>query len=120
MPWTTFTPPTNPTVNLLELVNWEGTFGTRPFDVAVFVEYSNQAISGNPAMYFPEIIFFGAWGDEFVHGRVLRPSPAQLKSGKGPLRLRGRVGNLTVVAKMSQPTGTRHEQTASATFVVTR
>ena len=120
MPLTTFTSPTNPTVTVLELVNWEGTFETQPFDVAVFVEYSDQTTSGNPATYFPAITFFGAWGNELVHGNVLRPSAAQLKSGKGPLRFRGRIGDLTVVAKVSQPTGTRHEQTGSATFVVTR
>ena len=120
MPLTTFTSPTNPAVIILELVNWEGTFRTQPFDVAVFVEYSNQATSGNPATYFPKITFFGAWGNEFVHGSVLRPSAAELRSGKGPLRFRGRVGDLTVVGKVKQPTGTRDEQTGSATFVVTR
>jgi hypothetical protein len=119
-PLNTFPSPTDPGVTVIEVVNWEGILDAKPFDVAVFASYPNQPTSGNPASFYPKITFFGAWGSEFVHGTVPRPSAAELKTGKGPLRFHGKVGKLTVVGKVTQPTGTKREQTGSATFVVTK
>jgi hypothetical protein len=121
MPLTTFSPPpSNPNAFLLELANWEGTLAREPFDVAIFEQYSDQTTSGGPTFSFPTITFFGAWGNELVLGSVDTPSMAQLERGRGPLRFRGTIGDLTVVGKITQPTGTRHGQSDTATFVVTR
>jgi hypothetical protein len=122
MPLTTFNPPpSNPTAPLLlEIANWEGTLGREPFDVAIFLQYPDQAPSDDPTSSYPAITFFGAWGNELVLGSVDAPSRAELKSGRGPLRFRGTVGDLSVVGKLTQPTGTRHEQSGTATFVVSR
>jgi hypothetical protein len=121
MPFTTIVvSPSDPTGSILvEVVNWEGSLGGKPFDVAIFVGYSDQSTTVSPTSIIPKITVLGAWGKELVLGSIT-PSKAELKSGQGPLRFHGRVGDLRVRGEVSQPTGTRRQRSSSATFFVSR
>jgi hypothetical protein len=104
----------------IEFFRWKGTFAGKPFDVGLFGTYHPVTSHSNPAAIFPSIKITGTWGSQAVNGHIVTPSAAQLKSGKGPLRFDGTVGEYKVSGSIPQPTSTgdRTKRTGTATFTI--
>jgi hypothetical protein len=115
----TTTPKPN-SATTIEFFRWKGTFAGEPFDVGLFATYHPATSLSNPAARFPSIKITGKWGSRAVNGHIVTPSAAQLKSGKGPYRFDGTVGEYKVSGSIPQPTGTgdRRKQTGTATFTI--
>ena len=101
----------------LEAAHWKGTFGGKPFSVGVFVQYSSNQSITNPSPTFPTVTIAGRWGSETVKGVVDAPTAAEVKSGNGPLRFTGTVGNFKVSGTVQPPTG-RTSRQSLASFTV--
>jgi hypothetical protein len=98
----------------LEVAEWSGTLGGRPFKLGIFADYSSTTDSTNPT-----VTIVGRWGADLVKGRVDPPSAAELQSGNGPLHFSGTVGRLKVTGTVQSPTGRRHKKSV-ASFTVAR
>ncbi len=103
----------------LEAAQWKGTFGGKPFSIGIYVQYSSNESITTPSPAFPTITITGRWGSETVKGIVDAPTAAEVKSGNGPLRFRGTVGQLKISGTVQPPTG-RMSRQSQASFTVSR
>ena len=85
----------------LEAAQWKGTFGGKPFKLGLYVDYSSNKSITNPSPAFPTVTIAGRWGSEPVKGKVATPTPAEIKSGNGPLHFTGTVGPVQCVGHRS-------------------
>jgi hypothetical protein len=104
----------------IEFFRWKGTFAGKPFDVGFYATYHPATNLSNPVAMFSSTKITGTWGSQAVNGHIVTPTAAQLKSGKGPLRFDGTVGEYKVSGSIPQPTGTgdRTKRTGTATFTI--
>lgn len=103
----------------LEAAHWKGTFGGRPFSVGIFVQYSSNDSITNPSPTFPTVTIAGRWGSKTIKGVVDTPTAAEVKTGNGPLRFTGTVGDFKVSGTVQPPTGRTRRQSL-ASFTVSR
>ena len=113
------TSPRGTTPPKLEVAQWKGTFGGKPFDLNIFAQYSSNAGRASPTAVFPIVSIVGPWGTELVNGRINAPTAAELKSGTAPLHFHGTVGDFQASGTVNQPTGNKKKQSL-ATFTVTK
>ncbi len=103
----------------LEVAQWKGTFGGKPFKVSIFADYSSNEGTTDPSPAFPTVTIVGRWGTEPVKGRVDPPTAAELKNDNGPLRFTGTVGQFKVSGTVQPPTGRKIRQ-SQVSLTVTR
>jgi hypothetical protein len=103
----------------LEVAQWKGSFGGKPFKVGIFAQYSSNESITNPSPAFPTVTITGRWGSQPVKGKVETPSAAEIKSGSGPLRFTGTVGQYKVSGTVQPPTGRKPRQ-SEVSLVVTQ
>lgn len=100
------------------IFRWKGTFGGKPFNVGIYVNYQPATATTNPAS--SSLTVSGKWGNERVIGKVATPSAAELKRGNAPLHFTGTVGDLKVSGMVPPPLGGSGNPSSTATFTVSR
>jgi hypothetical protein len=92
---------------------------SRRMVIGAIVRLASHGIAPSPTPVFPIVTIVGKWGSDLVNGRVDTPTAAELKSGTGPIRFRGTVGEFKVAGSVNQPTRNGIKQSV-ATFTVTK
>ncbi len=108
----------------IHLFEIKGTFDGKAFAFGVFVEYPHGFSLGETESTFPKISVAGTYGNEKVQGNLTAPAsdltnPEAINSST-PMLFNGTIGDLKISGQAHEPTKHGSQNTAKATFTISK